>query len=208
MESRRLYAEDARITAMRAALIRKAEENPTSIDCKAISALSTFLNRVIGAWRRPGCSVGIVEKGNPLRPVRLVPLRSIFTVQTCLFPSSVVYKSTSSPRTNGHASVKRARDALREVELANDLVKQLQPYLRAQYQSARQKVNALRLRTRFTSLPKNVLSEVLVLATRPRYVSSRTVLDVDEEMQSIKQARTLSHVCRRFRSIILSKTHI
>ncbi len=119
-----------------------------------------------------------------------MPLRSIFTVQTCLFPSSVVYKSTSSPRTNGHASVKRARDALREVELANDLVKQLQPYLRAQYQSARQKVNTLRLRTRFTSLPKNVLSEVLVLATRPRYVSSRTVLDVDEEMQSIKQART------------------
>lgn len=57
MESRRLDAEDARITAMRAALIRKAEENPTSIDCKAISALSTFLNRVLERGGDPGAQL-------------------------------------------------------------------------------------------------------------------------------------------------------
>ncbi len=68
MESRRLNAEDARITAMRAALIRKAEENPTSIDCKTISALSTILNRVLERNGDPGAQSEWLKKEIPFDP--------------------------------------------------------------------------------------------------------------------------------------------
>ncbi len=104
-------------------------------------------------------------------------------------------------------SISRAQESLRELELAGSLAKRLGILLDTEHQAATEKVNAMTLWVRVSSLPNEILSEILVLATRPLCIPLY-VDDVAVEMQALREARSLSHVCRRFRSLVLDTPRI
>ncbi|KLO13165.1 hypothetical protein SCHPADRAFT_928745 [Schizopora paradoxa] len=104
--------------------------------------------------------------------------------------------------------VKHARESLEELEKVFSFVEQLRLILGAQCQSARRDVDALALRTGFSSLPDDLVAEILVFATRPLKIIPNVHIDIVAEMQALAEARTLSHVCRRFRSLVLNRSQI
>ncbi|KLO13177.1 hypothetical protein SCHPADRAFT_928755 [Schizopora paradoxa] len=162
-------------------LRRKEEEMNAPIDPKAISAISNILSRVSGRNGDLNGQLDWVKKEVPFDPV--------------------VFES--HPNTHGHPDVKRAREALQELELSIGLTKQLQAYLDAQRQTVREKVDALALRVGFASLPMSILSEVIEFATSPRdrYSGSES----ENRMKAHNVAIKLSHVCRQFRAIVLTE---
>ncbi|KLO12963.1 hypothetical protein SCHPADRAFT_997703 [Schizopora paradoxa] len=163
-------------------LRRKEEEMNAPVDPQAILALSNILSRVSGRNGDLNGQLDWVKKEVPFEPV--------------------VFDSKRTNHTCGHPNVKRAREALREIELSMGLAKQLQAYLDAQRQTVREKVDALAIRTGFASLPKNILIEVVELATCPqnRYRGSA----LKNEMDAHNEAIRISHVCRRFRALVLN----
>lgn len=76
-------------------------------------------------------------------------------------------------------------------------------FLFAQCQDANQKLNAISSRVGVSSLPDEILSEILILATRPRCKALPNEMDIYTEMDALQKAEDLSHVCRRFRSLVL-----
>ncbi len=104
--------------------------------------------------------------------------------------------------------IRRSRESLCELELALSLANRLHILLDARYQAAKEKVNAVGLGAGLSSLPDEILSEVLVLATRPPYIPPFGDLHVEAEMQALQDAQSLSHVCRRFRSLVLDTPRI
>ncbi|KLO12970.1 hypothetical protein SCHPADRAFT_997705 [Schizopora paradoxa] len=161
---------------------RQEEEMNAPVEPKAIFALSNVLDRVL---ERKGDLNGQLE-----------------WVKNEIPYDAIIFDARPNQHRLGQANVKRARDALREMELANGLVAQLQKYLDAQLRTAREKVNALAVRTNFTSLPKSVLARVLVFSTSPDDRCSG--YRVSDDMDAYKKALKLSHVCRLFRSLVFS----
>ncbi|KLO13159.1 hypothetical protein SCHPADRAFT_997589 [Schizopora paradoxa] len=111
---------------------------------------------------------------------------------------------------DGRAKLTRSRAPLDTLKLARNLARELKNYLDRQYMEAEMKVDNMALRVGFSSLPDEILSGILVLATRPTRIDPPpdSDLDVSAEMQALECARSLSHVCRRFRILTLTNPHL
>ncbi|KLO10489.1 hypothetical protein SCHPADRAFT_999544 [Schizopora paradoxa] len=125
--------------------------------------------------------------------------------------SSISFQHTSSTLSEDKTRLARAQESLRELDTAGSLLKQLKRFVDAQRQAVREKVNFMALRIGFSSLPDEILSEILVLATRPLQAGTPSPefnIHVPAEMQGLHEARSLSHVCRRFRALMLNTPRI
>lgn len=151
---------------------RSPEETQASIGCKAIPNLSSVLERAL----QPDGDISV----------------QLEWFQKDIDRNLVSYSFGCPPSTakslDMFKRIRRSRESLCELELAVSLARRLHILLDAQYQAAKDKVNAVSLRVGLSSLPDEILSEVLVLATRPPYIPPYVDLHVAAEMQAIQEA--------------------
>ncbi len=119
---------------------QKSEEKPSPVNCKGIFALSTILDRM------SKCDGDLTAQSdwfeNEIPHKSFVPFSRVPTLAYDKIDSScrVVFGCSSSSCSEGFSIVKCAKGALRELELAAILVKQLHTFLGAQYQAAKEGV--------------------------------------------------------------------
>lgn len=131
---------------------------------------------------------------------------SIYNTEVLLRRTASGYHSTL--HSQSLTAVKHGRESVKELEKVLSFVEHLRIILGTQYQSARRDVDALAFRTGFSSLPDEIVAEILVFATRPSKTKSSAHIDIVAEMRALAEARSLSHVCRRFRSLVLNSSRI
>ncbi|KLO14132.1 hypothetical protein SCHPADRAFT_889501 [Schizopora paradoxa] len=124
--------------------------------------------------------------------------------------NSIVFDNNSASVEDGRAKLMRSRESLEELKIACDLVVELKTYLEKQCVLAEKNVEDIALRVGFSSLPDDILADILVLATRPKHFRPPEYgdIDVEAEMEALKEACSFSHVCRRFRVLILHNPHL
>ncbi len=126
-----------------------------------------------------------------------------------------IYVLTSSFKSIslGHGSSDRdavghIQRSFQDLEAAADLTAHLSFVLNEHVKTAKNHLKALSLRHGMSSLPDDILSEVLMYATRPDNLEKGMPVDVEIEMNSIRAALSLTHVCSRFRGLVLNNPRV
>ncbi|KLO12980.1 hypothetical protein SCHPADRAFT_940757 [Schizopora paradoxa] len=104
--------------------------------------------------------------------------------------------------------VQRMKRSINALEIASDLAHDISYILDEEIKSAKDQLSVLSLQHGIASLPDDILSDVLLYAVRPTYPSTDMLLFISKEKECIRAAIKLSHVCSRFRSLVLSRSHI
>jgi len=151
----------------------------THINLEAFPAIASILDRI---RKRDGCLGAQQDWYNENCPPHPVPF---------------LYESRASQAKEDVSRAMEARDALKH---ASDALRQISEFISLQAANSETRVNALRLRRGFSSLPDEILSVIL------EYSAKRHDTFESEEraaFQTVKAATELSHTCRRFQQLML-----
>ncbi|KLO08227.1 hypothetical protein SCHPADRAFT_1001087 [Schizopora paradoxa] len=107
----------------------------------------------------------------------------------------------STPQAKEDAEALARAEIIREVlEPANEVSRDVSSWISKQWSFCDAQIKSLRIRSWFMAIPDEILSVILKFAARQKYGNTYADFAVKH---TVKEATKLSHVCSRFRNVVL-----